>query len=184
MQWIDKIKWNELFIYLKVALNLGFQVIKNLDVTCVLTKKILKIDSANWCIQNLSLLCVIWWSDTREEHYSLILKFQTTDDPDKPERRVHSDRHSSSKMEGEKKGMWILAGKFDGVCLRSNLRQVWLSEISVSENGYNLRMYVCWIWWLTKYIFWKFVRPLGCFKILYDLLDRNTNPTHTYSTES
>jgi hypothetical protein len=119
---------------------------------------------------------MIWYS-----RRTLLINFKVPDDPDKPERRVHSDRHSSSKMEGEKKRMWILAGKSDS--------SVWdltcdRSEISVSENGYNLRMYVCWIWWLTKYIFWKFVRPLGCFKILYDLLDRNTNPTHTYSTES
>ena len=94
---------------------------------------------------------MIWYSRRK-----LLINFKVPDDPDKPERRVHSDRHSSSKMEGEKKRMWILAGKSDS--------SVWdltydRSEISVSENGYNLRMYVCWIWWLTKYIFWKFVRP-------------------------
>ena len=120
MQWIDKIKWNELFIYLKVALNLGFQVIKNLDVTCVLPKKILKIDTANWCIQNLSLLCVIWWSDTREENYSLILKFQTT----RISRKEGFTAQLQQNGRGEKRDVnfsWQVWQQ----CLRSNLRQVW-----------------------------------------------------------
>ena len=95
----------------------------------------------------LAAVCdlMIWYS-----RRTLLINFKVPDDPDKPERRrVHSDRHSSSKK-GEKKGMWILAGKSDS--------SVW--DLTYDRSVWKrLHMYVCWIWWLTKYIFWKFVRP-------------------------